>query len=847
MQDVLGPLLNLGQTEPTVGELASRNIISCPPHTPICDVARLMQTHSVSCVLVMEEERIVGIWTESDAKVIDFQSPGIYQTPVAELMSCPVIQVNCDMMLNDAASLMLQKRIRRLLVLDKLQRPLGILTQTDIVRQQRIEFYLSLRDVGSSLNRPPLILNAALPLADGVTAMRQQGLDAAIVMFADGPAGIVSERDLIHIIADGKTGLNLGSVAAKPLLTVSKSCTLLQAVELLKKQNFRHLAVCDELEQLCGLLSFSDILLNVEHTYVEQLKQALRARDAALRTSTDYLRLAQKVIDASLDGIMITNVDGVIESVNPSFSILTGYNAEEAVGQKPDLLSSGLHDERFYQEMWETLLSQGLWQGEIWNKRKNGEIYPQWLSITAIRGEQGEICQFAGIFSDISERKRQEKQIHQLAYIDELTGLANRRLFMDRLHLGIANAHRHHHKMAVLFLDLDLFKRINDTLGHQAGDQALKEVARRLTSTVREGESVARIGGDEFTILIPEVDQAGSLECLAKRLIEQFDLPFRIKGQDFFLTTSIGISLYPKDGQGSEQLIKHADLAMYQAKSAGRNQYCFYQASAGQQTADELRLEQGLRHALQNQVLKVFYQPKVELLSGRLIGLEALVRWRDAELGQVSPKDFIPLAEKLGLIGTLSEQVLQTVSQDIQQGSLPQVPVSINISALQLAAQDFSHKLLATLRQYAVSPQSIELELTESCLIPEQADATLNLLTKLRSLGFRLSIDDFGTGYSSLSYLRRLPINALKIDRSFIRELPHNNEDNQITLAIIAMAKALKLEVIAEGIETPAQRAFLLQAGCHTGQGFLYSDALAPDKLNDWLPDLVNISLQKPL
>ena len=834
MQDILGPLLNLGHTEPTVAELASRNLITCPPHTPIRDVAQMMQTHQVSCILVKEHEDIIGIWTEADAKSIDFDSAQNYETPVSELMSYPVIQVQGDMLLNDAASLMLQKQIRRLLVTDKQNRPLGLLTQTDIVKQQRIEFYLALRDVGSTINRPPLVLNASQSLAEGVAAMRKQRVDAALVETNGQAQGIVTERDLVKFIATASAKVSLSELALKPILTVKKSCTLLQAVEILKENKFRHLAVCDEQDQLCGLLSFSDILLNVEHTYVEQLKQALRARDAALRTSTDYLRLAQKVIDASLDGIMITDVKGVIESVNPSFTLLTGYSADEAVGQKPDLLSSGLHEPRFYKNMWETLLSQGLWQGEIWNKRKNGEVYPQWLSITAIRGEQGEICQFAGIFSDISERKRQEKQIHQLAYIDELTGLANRRLFMDRLHLAIANAHRHHHNMAVLFLDLDLFKRINDTLGHQAGDHALKEVAHRLMSTVREGESVARIGGDEFTILIPEVDKATSLECLAKRLVAKFDAPIRIKGQDFFLTTSIGISLFPKDGQSSEQLIKHADLAMYQAKNAGRNQFCFYQASAGQQTADELRLEQGLRLALQHQTLRVLYQPKVDLRTGQLIGVEALVRWHDPGLGQVSPQDFIPLAEKLGLIGLLSEQVLIRVCDDIRTKRLPEVPVSINISVLQLIAPDFCERLLAILEQTQVSAEQIELELTESCLIPEQAETTLGLLTHLRNLGFRLSIDDFGTGYSSLSYLRRLPINTLKIDRSFICELPDNNEDSQITLAIIAMAKALNLDVIAEGIESQAQRDFLLGSGCHCGQGYLYSPAVEAEKLQAW-------------
>jgi diguanylate cyclase (GGDEF)-like protein len=389
-----------------------------------------------------------------------------------------------------------------------------------------------------------------------------------------------------------------------------------------------------------------------------------------------------------------------------------------------------------------------------------------------------------------------------------------------------------------MFLDLDLFKRINDTLGHLAGDQALKEVARRLQATVREGESVARIGGDEFTILIPEVSCVKSLERLAQRLISQFERPVQLLEQEFFLTTSIGISVYPKDGHNAELLVKHADVAMYQAKSAGRNQFSFYQASSGLQNEEELKLEQALRLALRQQLLQVYYQPKFALQSGDIIGLEALVRWQDAELGMISPALFIPLAEKLGLIHQLGEQVLRQVCHQLRRWGERALPVAVNISALQLAEADFLPRLRAILQQSDINASLLELELTESCLIPEHADYTLGVLTELKALGLRLSIDDFGTGYSSLSYLRRLPLDALKIDRSFIRDLPQSESDSQITLAIIAMAKALGLEVIAEGIEQQAQRDFLMAAGCDTGQGFLVSPAVPAAELKPFLDEI---------
>ncbi|WP_213994735.1 EAL domain-containing protein [Arsukibacterium sp.] len=820
--------------EPTVSQFISTQLIFCDLLTTVQDAAKLMHKHQVSCILIMEHNKVLGIWTEADAKRIDWQLADAYQQPIKKLMTSPVISVEANTPLNQAASLMLQKRIRRLLVIDHQQQPVGILTQSDIVRQQRIEHYLRLKDVGSSISKPPLHISSSMALNLAVKTMQQHNAEAAIVDFGDEMPGIITERDLIKLIAEGNYHAKLSQLAQRPVLTVTKSCSLLQAVDILKEKNFRHIAVTDEQGLICGLLSFSDILINVEYAYVEQLKQALYARDLALRTSADYLRLAHKVIDASLDGIMITNVHGVIESVNPSFTQLTGYTAAEAIGQTPALLSSGLHNKDFYRSLWQVLMEQGHWQGEIWNKRKNGEIYPEWLSITAIRGENGEICQFAAIFSDISERKSQEKKIHQLAYLDELTGLANRRMFLDRLKLALANAQRHQHQMAVLFLDLDLFKRINDTLGHQAGDEVLTEVARRLTATVREGESVARLGGDEFTILLPEIDDISSLDKIARRLVQQFEKPFRLLEQEFVLTTSIGISLFPVDAKTTDQLIKHADVAMYQAKSAGRNQYCFYQEHIGKQTQDELKLEQALRQALQQHNLQVWYQPKVDLASGKVKGLEALVRWQHHQHGFIAPANFIPLAEKLGLITQLSDQVLAQVCRDIRDYQL-QMPVAINVSALQLSDPMFNQRLQRNLCQCGITAKCIELELTESCLIPEQADTTMTLLTNLRQQGFRISIDDFGTGYSSLSYLRRLPIDCLKIDRSFVNDLPENDEDAQIALAIIAMARALGLDVIAEGVEHEKQRNFLLEAGCYTGQGYLYQPALPVAELIPYL------------
>lgn len=826
-QSIALPPLSSGQT---VAQVLQKNLICCEPQTSVQQAASLMRHHNISCILVKKGEHILGIWTESDCKKLDLADTALLQQAVSQVMSCPVLSVPDQSTTSDAAALMKQEGVRRLLVTDSTHKAIGIVTQTDLIHQQPLEHYLMLRDISSILVELPLLLQAGLTVAQAAILMQQTQRDAAIVKFEQGlPAeaqyGIVTERDLVHFVATERTLCTLAEVATRPLLTLPLHSSLLQAVRLLREQGFRHLGVTDSYGKPVGLLSHNHILLNMEHLYISELKAALQARDQALRSSESSLRLAYKVIEASHDAVMITDARGIIQSVNPSFCKLTGYSMTEAIGQTPRLLSSGEHDENFYQLMWQRLQQQGYWQGEIWNKRKSGEIYPEWLSISAVRGENGAINQYAAIFSDITERKKREQKIHELAYFDELTGLANRRLFQDRLEQALANAKRHNHQLAVLFLDLDLFKRINDTLGHQAGDEALRQVAKRLQKVSRAGESVARLGGDEFTMLVPECDSVEEVEKLAQRIVTQFDLPFQIQHNELVLTTSVGISIYPQHGSTANELLKCADAAMYQAKESGRNKYSLYTRSVGQRHDQALQLEQALRKALSQQLLEVHYQPKVDLKTGQLHSLEALVRWQDDELGVVPPARFIPIAETLGLIHQLGQQVLRQACHQLQLWDKVAVPVAVNISAKELADPLFLPQLQQILTETAIDPQLLELEITESCLLPERAAETQLMLQQLRQLGIRLAIDDFGTGYSSLSYLRHLPINSLKIDRSFIKSLPDNTSDRQITSAIIAMANAMGLDVIAEGVETQAQQDFLLSAGCQFGQGYWFGKA----------------------
>lgn len=824
--------------EPSIAELASGGLLTCDVSATLGDAIQRMHAARASCVLVTQDDDICGIWSEGDVRRLDFSDPDLLDAPIAQSMSSPVVRIAHGAGLDEAALLMKRRCLRRLLVEDDEGHPLGIVTQSDIVLGQRVEHYLTMRDIGSIVIHPPLVLAASLPLDAAIARMREANVDATVIDYGNGALGIFTERDMVTLLAERRLGCCLGEAGNPTLLTRPRSMALMHAVELLRKKAFRHLGVLDEQGELCGLLSFGDIMAGLEYEVVLQLKETLKVRDHALRASSEHLRLAQRVINASMDGIMMTDAHGVIQSVNPSFTVLTGYSAEEAVGNRPSMLSSGRQTPEFYRNMWSTLLEQDYWQGEIWNRRKNGDIYPEWLTITAIRDDEGQILQFAAIFSDISDRKRREAQIHRLAYFDDLTGLANRRLFLDRLEQARANAHRHGHRMAVMFLDLDLFKRINDTLGHHAGDQVLSTIARRLQATVGEGESVARLGGDEFTILIHEVESLDGLESLSARLIESIGRPFEVLGHLLNVSTSIGISVYPEDGQNGEMLLKYADTAMYRAKEAGRNQWCFYQSHMGQKDHQALTLEQSLRRALDNDALEVVYQPQAALEDKRLVGFEALLRWNDPELGVVSPQQFIPLAEKLGMIDRIGRWVLERVCAQLHAWRhLPRVPVAVNVSALQLSDRRFVDDVEKCLERYALSPELIELELTESALLPN-AETTHRMLQRLRDRGIRLLIDDFGTGYSSLSYLRRLPVSALKIDASFVRELPDSYEDGELIGAILAMANALGLDVIAEGAETDAQADFLRAQGCKIVQGYWLSRPLDVAAAGEWLDRL---------
>ena len=542
----------------------------------------------------------------------------------------------------------------------------------------------------------------------------------------------------------------------------------------------------------------------------------------------ERLTLAAKVFEMGGEGILITDPQQRILMVNRAFTQITGFSEQEALGQTPRILSSDQHDSAFYRVMWEEISRRGVWQGEVWNRRKDGTTYPQWLTISEVCDELGQVSHYIGIISDISRLKEDQEEIHRLAYYDPLTQLPNRLLLEERADFALRLAQRSGQSVALLFLDLDNFKNINDSLGHKAGDRLLQSFAERLDALVREEDTFARQGGDEFILLLPNTDANGAAHT-AQKLLTMLKRPFRIDGYNLSVSSSIGIALYPEDGSALNQLYTHADIAMYRAKQKGRDTYSFFTPELQTHYVRLMKVENAMREALEQGQFSLHYQPQQEITSGALVGLEALLRWRHPELGQISPAEFIPVAESSGLIISLGDWVLSEATRQLRawiDAGIAPPKIAVNLSAAQFRQTELPDRVLVALEQSQLPAEYLELELTESMTMedPEKAITTIN---RLHHQGISLSIDDFGTGYSSLNYLKRFKINKLKIDQAFVRDLDTDNDDRVIVSTIITLAKSLGLRSIAEGVETREQLDFLRELGCNDIQGYYLSPPMA--------------------
>ncbi|MDX5993523.1 phosphodiesterase DibA [Ectopseudomonas alcaliphila] len=540
------------------------------------------------------------------------------------------------------------------------------------------------------------------------------------------------------------------------------------------------------------------------------------------RAIDDSLRQAAAVFDATQEGVLVTDAEQRIVHVNPAFSRITGYSSEEILGQHPTLLKSGRHDAAFYHSLWHALQNRGAWSGEVWNRRKSGEIYPQWQCIRVIHDEQGRVSHYVAVFSDITALKRSQRELDYLAHHDPLSNLPNRLLFTERVAHALERSKLEELRGAVLLIDLDHFKHINESLGHNVGDLLLKGVGERLHQGLPSGSTLARLGGDEFGLLSENCADAAQAAELAQRLLRSLETPFRLDGHELYIGASIGISLFPEDADSVEQILRNADSALFKAKSSGREGYAFYVQELTDYARQRVELASSLRHALDNQELRVYYQPLHDLRDGRQVGMEALVRWQHPQRGLIPPGEFIPIAEDNGMIGIIDTWVLEQACQQMVRWNAEGYSldfVAVNVSSRLFSRGELDVKVAQVLAETGLPAEQLELEVTESAIM-EDPDAAQKLLLSLRALGVRLAIDDFGTGYSSLARLKRLPVDKLKLDQSFVRGLPDDPEDAAIARAVIALGQSLGLKVLAEGIEQPAQADFLRELGCNYGQGY---------------------------
>ena len=551
------------------------------------------------------------------------------------------------------------------------------------------------------------------------------------------------------------------------------------------------------------------------------------------------MRKLSSAVEQTADVVIITDRHGVIEYVNPAFERGTGYSSAEALGQTPRLVRSDKQGDGFFRKLWSTILAGEVFSDVLVNRRKDGSFYYEEKTITPLKDAQGNVTHFISTGKDVTERMQTQEKLEFMAQHDALTKLPNRVLLLDRLTQSVARARWRQRMVAVLFVDLDRFKTINDTLGHEAGDQLLQQLGARFSHNVREGDTVARFGGDEFIILLSDVANDKDSVQVAQKILDALKAPFLIQNQSLYITASIGISLAPNDGEDAATLLKHADIAMYRAKELGKNTYQFYSAEMSARAFERLSLENSLRHALERNEFVLHYQPQFDVTTGRIFGVEALLRWQHPDFGLVPPADFISLLEETGLIVPTGEWVLEAAGRQMQAWHVAghrQLQLAVNLSPRQVLSGALLETVRRVLKYIPDKTGWLELEITEGLLV-QQSQALMETFDTLRALGVKLAVDDFGTGYSSLAYLRRLPIDSLKIDRSFVRDVPGDADDSAITTTIIAMARSLRLEVIAEGVENAAQRDFLSAHGCQRMQGYLFARPVPPQGLSRMLED----------
>ncbi|GGB95292.1 hypothetical protein GCM10011352_21720 [Marinobacterium zhoushanense] len=833
-------LMNHGMA---VARICQTDVVCCDPGDTLEYALQLMSGHHIGSVLICDDGTPVGMLTTREAMSCCIKAgPQGRELPVADVMSTQLLIVGAETSVDEVGVELLGQQLKHAIVVDTRGKLIGIASESDIVNSQGIEHDLFLRSVSDIAPASALMLDASAQMREAIALLRSHNQSAVLIRNGD-IHYILTESDVIRILASGDSlSRPLRDFTLSELVSVAADTSLYVARKIFRRHGFRHLGLEDEQGRITRLLSYTDILRSVERDYVSRLRQMLLTNSEALEQSIQNLRLIERVINASMEGVVVTDAAGAIQSVNPAFTAITGYEAHEVIGKNPKVLSSGRHDRVFYDRMWSALRQHGEWQGEIWNRTKRGDVYPEWLSITAITDAEGRVTQYAAIFHDLTEVKRSEARIQQMALFDDLTRLANRRLFQDRLEMATRYARDNVSSIAVLAIDLDMFKRINERFGQQCGDEVLKTIADRIDGALGAGDTAGRPGGDEFNLILTEITE-DNLHTRIEHLSRIISMPVLVNATEVRITASIGAAVYPLDGDSAGELLSSAEAALHQSKELGQNKYSFFSQELHQKRRSRYMIAAQLHRALEKSEFSLVYQPKIRLTTGEVVGVEALIRWHNVELGTVPPDLFIPLAEDTGLINDIGDWVLQEAVAQVQQwlGQGCAVPVAINISARQFQNGSILQRIESELARSGLDSRWLSIELTETSFM-DNAEQTAETLLALRERGVGVSIDDFGTGFSSLSYIRTMSLDHLKIDRSFINSITESERDRQLVKAIIAMSQALGLSVVAEGVETPEQLGLLRELGCDQAQGYLICRPKSAEAFVEWCEQYSAIS-----
>ena len=817
-----------------VASVMNSQVPVLPADTTILEAARLMDSYRSSCVLVAEGGRPLGIVTERD--MVRLYRLDIGDRPIETIMSSPVVTIGPDDAVIRAVQRMQSGNIRHLAVVNGDGETLGMISEHDVVKQMEGHYVEILNELISEqaqiLNEnrekiEELTLKAALAETERHFRDILEYAPIGMAVTAQDGRFLQVNQALCDIVGSDRAALE--EMSLKDIVHPEDFPETLSALDALLR---RDLPSCKG-EKRCLRRGGETIWVRSTATLMKSGEEnhfIIQLEDINdWKMAEEKLQLAGSIYLASSEAMMVTDSMNRIVDVNPAFTEITGYDREEVIGKDPGLLDSGRHEKAFFDDMHHALESQGQWEGEVWNRRKNGELYVEWLIVNVIRNAQGAIQRHVSQFTDITEKKRTSELIWRQANYDYLTELPNRRLFLDRLNEEIKKSRRSQYGFALLFIDLDRFKEINDLFGHRFGDKLLVEAARRIVSCLRESDTVSRFGGDEFVVMLPEVKDPSQIGKVAQAVIDALARPYKLEREVAFLSGSMGVTAYPEDAESADKLLSNADQALFTAKSEGRNRYSYFTQSMQDASRMKLQLGHDLHGALGAGQFELNYQPIADLESGEIYKCEALLRWHHPAYGMVSPAEFVPISERLGLINEIGDWVFRESAKFSKECSAllgRAFRISINVSPVQFMAGAPKDQWIAYLETLGLSGENVLIEITEGLLLKDRPEVD-KMLLDFRDAGIAVVIDDFGTGYSSLAYLRKFHIDYLKIDQAFTRNLTQDPGNLAISEAIIVMAHKLGIKVIAEGIENAAQRNLLLEAGCDFGQGLFYSSPLS--------------------